>query len=71
MVRGAKIYLRPFTRDDLPLFERWSNDLDHNSEYNTFGLTPAGSLEAGFAQSGLLDARQGMLVVAIVDDDRN
>ena len=26
-------------------------------------------MEAGFAQSGLLDARQGMLVVAIIDDD--
>jgi len=69
MLYGELVYLRPFTRDDLPIFDRWSNDLSHNSEYDTFGLVRAGALEAGFAASGLLDARNGMLVVATKDPD--
>jgi RimJ/RimL family protein N-acetyltransferase len=69
MIYGDKVYLRPFTRADLPVFDRWANDLTHNSEFNTFGLLRSGSLEAGFAQAGLLDTQHGMLVVAIKNDD--
>jgi len=69
MIYGEKVYLRPFTRADLPIFERWANDISHNSEFNTFGLVRSDALEAGFNQGGLLDSRQGMLVVAAKHDD--
>lgn len=63
MIHGDKIDLRPFTRSDLELFEAWANDPQYNSEYNSFGLRPAGGLERGFSEAGLLDARHGMLVI--------
>ena len=65
MIHGELISLRPFTRDDLAIFEAWANDLSFNTEFNSFGLRPAGELEAGFGRGGLLDARQGMLVIVV------
>ncbi len=69
MLYGDNVYLRPFTRADLPLFDQWANDLTFNSEFNSFGLERSGALEAGFAQAGLLDGQQGMLVVVLRDGD--
>lgn len=69
MLYGDLVYLRPFTRTDLVIFENWANDLTHNTAYNTFGLVRSGSLEGGFNHAGLLDNQQGMLVVAIRSDD--
>ena len=69
MLYGDNVYLRPFTSADLPLFDQWANDLAFNSEFNSFGLERSGALEAGFAQAGLLDAPQGMLVVVLRDGD--
>jgi aminoglycoside 6'-N-acetyltransferase len=65
MITGNNVYLRPFTHADLAVFEQWANDPNYTSEYNTFGLHPASRLAAGFAQSGLLDHQQGMLVVVV------
>ncbi len=69
MLYGDNVYLRPFTRADLPLFDQWANDLAFNSEFNSFGLERSGALEAGFAQAGLLDPQQGMLVVVLRNGD--
>ena len=69
MIYGEKVYLRPFTRADLALFDGWANDPAHNGEFNSFGLVRSNALEAGFNQGGLLDSRQGMLVVAVKGDD--
>jgi RimJ/RimL family protein N-acetyltransferase len=69
MIQGETVYLRPFTRADLDRFDRWANDMTHNSEYNTFGLIRSGSLESGFNHAGLIDSQQGMLVVALKADD--
>ncbi len=41
MIIGAKVTLRPFTREDLEWFERWTNDAAYLGEYNNFGLKPA------------------------------
>ncbi len=41
MVYGEKVYLRPFTRAYLPLFEHWANDISHNSEFNTIWSSTA------------------------------
>ena len=41
MIYGEKVYLRPFTRADLPIFERWANDISHNSEFNTISSSTA------------------------------
>ena len=70
MMYGEKVYLRPFTRADLPLFEQWSNDPAYQSEYNAFGLVRSGHLEEGFNKGGLLDDRQGMLVVVARQGNR-
>jgi aminoglycoside 6'-N-acetyltransferase len=69
MIRGNNVYLRPFTRADLALFDQWANDPAYTSEYNFFGLQPSNSLEEGFARTGLLDAHQGMLVTMTRDTD--
>ena len=65
MLVGEKVGLRPFIRADLEFFEQRANDSAYHGEFNTFGLQPAGQLEAGFTQAGLLDARQGMLVIVL------
>lgn len=68
MIQGEKIRLRIVTQTDLPLLNAWSNDLQVNSEYNSFGLQPAGSIERGFAEEGLLSSRSGQLLVIAHDD---
>jgi RimJ/RimL family protein N-acetyltransferase len=69
MLSSASVYLRPFTRADLVVFDARANDLAHNSEFNTFGLVRSDALEGGFNHTGLLDNQQGMLVVVIKVDD--
>lgn len=68
MIQGEKIRLRVVTQADLALLNAWSNDLQANGEYNTFGLHPAGSIERGFAEDGLLGSRNGQLLVVAPDD---
>lgn len=69
MIRGEKINLRPVTRADLALLAGWANDLSYNSEFNSFGLEPAGALERGFAEEGLLSARYGLLLIMTQDGE--
>lgn len=38
MLRGKQLNLRPFTQDDLTLFQELANDPLYNSEFNNFGL---------------------------------
>ena len=63
MLRGDKVGLQPVRKSDLALLSAWTNDLDHNSESNTFGFRPD-RLEEEFAKTGFLDHRGGALLVA-------
>lgn len=69
MLAGDTVYLRPFTRADLPIFDGWANDPAYTSEYNNFGLVRSGSLEGGFNHAGLIDSQHGMLVIALRSDN--
>ena len=69
MLQGEKVRLRIVTAADLALLSTWSNDLDFNSEYNTFGLREANSVENSFAENGLLSSRSGELLVVTTNDD--
>lgn len=64
MLRGEKIYLRPFVQEDLPLFKGWNNSIEYLSEYNFFGLSGSSRREQGFHEDGLLSSKFGALVVA-------
>ena len=68
MIQGKKIHLRVVTRADLALLNAWANDLQVHSEYGSFGLHPADSLERRFAEDGLLSAQFGQLLVVTPDD---
>ena len=68
MIQGEKIRLRVVTQADLALLNAWANDLQVQSEYGSFGLHPAGSLERGFAEDGLLSSQYGQLLVVTHDD---
>lgn len=63
MIQGEKISIRVITEADLPLLDTWENDIAYNSEYNTFGLHRAGSLEKRFAEDGLISAKFGNLLI--------
>lgn len=63
LLYGEKIYLRPFSRDDLPVFQAWTNDPEYLSDYNFFGLHNENALEKDFQEDGFLGARHGRLVV--------
>ncbi|HLZ62393.1 MAG TPA: GNAT family protein [Ktedonosporobacter sp.] len=63
MIQGENICLRPVTRDDLELLEKWEHDPSALSEYNYFGMRAPGSLERRFAEDGLLTAWHGDLLV--------
>lgn len=64
-----RIILRPVNRSDLPLLETWHNNFEVNGEFNFFGFTGTHDLEKGFEKSGLLDDRQGMLLVVDPKDE--
>jgi aminoglycoside 6'-N-acetyltransferase len=63
MIRGERVSLRPVERSDLPLLEAWTNDVNAHGAFNMFSLEGKHGLEQGFAKSGFLDERQGMLLV--------
>ena len=63
ILHGEKIYLRPISRDDLPLLQSWSNKLEFQDEYNFFGLQQENVLEKGFQENGLLEPHRGRLAV--------
>ena len=68
MIQGERVHLRVVTATDLVLLTNWMNDLDFNSEYNTFGLRRADSIEKRFAESGLLSSQSGELLIVIEAD---
>jgi RimJ/RimL family protein N-acetyltransferase len=67
MIKGESINLRPVEHDDLATIESWTNDEDANGSYNMFGLKGRQGLERAFGESGLLDERNGMLLVVTPD----
>lgn len=69
MLQGEKITLRPVTKTDLPIFSSWANDLEFNSEYNSFGLRMPDYMEKRFAEDGLLSAKSGTLIVETKDGE--
>ena len=68
MIQGKKVSLRIVTAADLNLLTTWMNDLNFNSEYNTFGLRPAASIEKNFAENGLLSVQSGEFLIVIPPD---
>ncbi len=68
MIQGERVHLRVVTAADLALLTTWMNDLDFNSEYNTFGLRRADSVEKSFAENGLLSPQHGELLIVIETD---
>ena len=68
MIQGERVHLRVVTAADLALLTTWTNDLDFNSEYNTFGLRRADSVEKSFAENGLLSSQHGELLIVIETD---
>jgi len=65
MIQGEKVHLRVVTAADLALLTTWTNDLNFNSEYNTFGLHRADSVEKSFVENGLMSSQHGELLIAI------
>ena len=69
MIRGEKVYLRVVTEADLALLITWSNDMDFNSEYNSFGLQSINEIEKRFAENGLVSSRHGSLLIVTSNSD--
>ncbi len=69
MIQGERVRLRVVTAADLVLLNTWMNDLDFNSEYNTFGLRRANSIEKSFAENGLLSSQNGELLIVMQTDN--
>ena len=68
MIHGRLINLRPVTYADVELLDAWINDLNFMSEYNDFGLHPAGSYALRLSQDGLLNEQQGTLLIATANN---
>lgn len=67
MLRGEKVILRPFKREDLGILEAWDQDPHFVGEFNNFGLHGYGRLERDFEENGMLSDRFGRLAVTIPD----
>jgi aminoglycoside 6'-N-acetyltransferase len=67
VIKGTTIAIRPVQRDDLPTLAAWTNDTDVNGEFNDFGLQATTGLEAGFNAKGLIDERQGTLMIVTLE----
>ena len=68
MIQGDRVHLRIVTAADLTILTTWMNDLAFNSEYNTFGLRRADSVEKNFAESGMMSPLHGELLIVIETD---
>ncbi len=69
MIRGEKVYLRVVTEADLALLSAWLNNVDFNSEYNSFGLQQANTIEKQFAENGLISSQHGRLLIVTSNND--
>lgn len=67
MIKGSTILLRAVSQPDLPAMEAWAADPAAAGEFNDFGLHGHTSFQHGFDQTGMLDERQGTLLVAALD----
>ena len=67
MHQGERVALRPVEQADLSLLEAWTNNVEVQGPFNTFGLEGKQGKQADFAKSGFLDENQGMLLV-MADD---
>lgn len=63
MITGELVDLRPVRRSDLPLMAEWVNNVDFNSEYNTFGLRQTETFEKRFNDNGMLGSESGTLLI--------
>ncbi len=63
MIKGDKVNLRPVIRDDLPLLESWSNNLDFTSEFNFFGIRNPTNYEKSFNEDGLLSTKRTVFMI--------
>ena len=68
MIQGERVHLRVVTATDLALLTGWMNNFNFNSEYNTFGLRSANSIEKSFAENGLMSPQHGELLIVIQND---
>ena len=62
-IRGERVGLRPVIQSDIAVLESWANDTAITGIYNMFGLERTNGLEQGFHAQGLLDDRQGTLMI--------
>ncbi len=68
MIQGERVHLRVVTAADIALLTTWMNDLNFNSEYNTFGLRRADSIEKRFAENGSLSQQGSELLIVLPND---
>ena len=61
------VHLRPFTEDELWIFDRWVLEPGFSGEFEWLGFRSAAGFRQRFAESGLLGGERTDLVVA--DDD--
>ncbi len=63
MIKGKLINLRPVTRADLPLLEKWSNDQEFQSEFNFFGYRGTEGYARQFEEDGMQGIYRGTFMV--------
>lgn len=67
MLRGEKIILRPFKREDQDTLEAWSHDPHFVGEFNNFGMHGYGNMERDFDEDGMMSNRLGRLAATTLD----
>ena len=70
MIRGAKIYLRPLEREEIPRLAELENDIAHKGEYWPLDLMTRQELYRRFDENAMWDKNRGMLLICAADDHR-
>lgn len=68
MIEGELINLRPVTREDLPLLQRWLNDREIMSRFNFFGYRSTESVLHAYEKDGYLSEERGRFMIVLKND---
>ena len=68
MLEGETVRLRLVREDDLATLQAFDEDLANRGDFYPLGVVPLPTLAARYAQTGLWQAKEGLLVITDLDD---
>lgn len=70
MIKGKKLYLRPFKQQDIDVWVEHVNNFEYKGDYLPLNITSQVAINKKFSENGLLDEDYGRLLICENETDR-